>query len=39
MLKCDEILSYDKWNRIMIVYLISTYEDICLNTGFKGSSL
>ena len=39
MLKSDEMFSYDKWNRIMIVYPGSTYKDICLSTGFKGSSL
>ena len=37
MLKSDEMLSYDKRNRIMIVYPSSTYEDMCLSTGFKGS--
>ena len=38
-LKSDELSSYDKWNKIMIMYPSSTYEDICLNTGFKGPSL
>ena len=38
MLKSDEMLSYDKWNRIMIAYPSSTYKDMCLSIGFQGSS-